>query len=194
MTSTGVAPVGFTRNVTGKVLLSAAESKHGKQRLSVLRNDKVLAGSSNILLSQIPARVRQELSISWSRAKLSVRAPDGKTIILKIAGDRHLLGLRGVVSGRPSPVSATTIEVCQIKFVEQHEFHSLLARDRQARMRCAQLLVSEVGTAFDDVTISCSPAVRRRSWPGCCCPGSPLNRATAISAWTATSPTRRWHR
>ena len=55
------------------------------------------------------------------------------------------------MSGRPSPVSATTVEVCPIKFVEQHEFHSLRARDRQARMRCAQQLVSEVGTAFDDV-------------------------------------------
>jgi len=35
------------------------------------------------------------------RAKLAVQARDGKTIILKIAGDRHLLGLSAVVSGRP---------------------------------------------------------------------------------------------
>lgn len=85
------------------------------------------------------------------RAKLSVRARDGKTIILKVAGDRHLLGLSAVVSGRPSPVTATTIEVCQIKFVEQRELMDLLAQDSRLAVNCAQLLAVEVGTAFDDV-------------------------------------------
>jgi len=85
------------------------------------------------------------------RAKLAVRAHDGKTIILKVAAERHVLGLSAVVSGRPSPVSATTIELCQIKFVEQREFLDLLARDSSVALRCAQLLASEVGTAFDDV-------------------------------------------
>lgn len=36
------------------------------------------------------------------RSKLSVEARDGKTIILKIAGDRQILGLSAVVSGGPS--------------------------------------------------------------------------------------------
>ena len=35
------------------------------------------------------------------RSKLSVEARDGKTIILKIAGDRQVLGLSAVVSGDP---------------------------------------------------------------------------------------------
>ncbi len=85
------------------------------------------------------------------RAKLSVRARDGKTIILKVAGDRHVLGLSAVVSGRPSPVTATTVEVCQIKLVEQQEFLNLLNRNSGAALTCAKLLASEVGSAFDDV-------------------------------------------
>ncbi len=85
------------------------------------------------------------------RAKLSVRARDGKTIILKIARDRHLLGLSAVVSGRPSPVTATTVEACQIKFVGQQDFLKLLNTKSQAALACAKLLASEVGAAFDDV-------------------------------------------
>src|SRR5260370_7791363 len=60
------------------------------------------------------------------RAKLSVVARDGKTIILKIAGDRQVLGLIAVVSGRPSPITVTTIELCQIKFVERDSFLRLI--------------------------------------------------------------------
>src|ERR1700691_1212915 len=43
------------------------------------------------------------------RSKLSVEARDGKTIILKIAGDRQVLGLSAVISGGPSPITVTTI-------------------------------------------------------------------------------------
>jgi CRP/FNR family transcriptional regulator, cyclic AMP receptor protein len=89
--------------------------------------------------------------ICSGRIKLSVRARDGKTIILKVAGGRHVLGLSSVVSGRTSPVTATTVETCQIKFVEQEEFLELLAQDCDAAITCAQLLADEVGTAFDDV-------------------------------------------
>ena len=85
------------------------------------------------------------------RAKLSVQARDGKTVILKVAGHRHVLGMSAVVSGRPSPVSATTIEVCQIKFIEQREFLGMLTGNVDAAMACAQLIAREVGTTFDDV-------------------------------------------
>src|ERR1700690_2053634 len=60
------------------------------------------------------------------RSKLSVEARDGKTIILKIIGDRQILGLSAVVSGGPSPITVTTIEVCQIKFVERDSFLRLI--------------------------------------------------------------------
>ena len=85
------------------------------------------------------------------RAKLSVRARDGKTIILKVARDRHVLGLSAVITGRPSPTTVTTVEVCQIKFVDQRKFLDIVERDPRAAMTCAQLLASEVGTTFDDV-------------------------------------------
>jgi CRP/FNR family cyclic AMP-dependent transcriptional regulator len=85
------------------------------------------------------------------RSKLSIRARDGRTFILKIAGDRQVLGLSAVVSGTPSPMTVTTIELCQIKFVEREAFLRLIASDTRAAIECAKKLADEVVTSFDDV-------------------------------------------
>jgi CRP/FNR family transcriptional regulator, cyclic AMP receptor protein len=85
------------------------------------------------------------------RSKLSVEARDGKTIILKIAGDRQILGLSAVVSGGPSLVTVTTIELCQVKFIERDSFLHLIEHNSQAAFACANLLAREVTTSFDDV-------------------------------------------
>jgi CRP/FNR family cyclic AMP-dependent transcriptional regulator len=89
--------------------------------------------------------------ICSGRAKLAVQAHDGKTVILKIAGERHLVGLSAVVTGRPSPITATTIELCQLKFVEQTAILHLLEHNSAAALACARLLAGEVETTFDDV-------------------------------------------
>ena len=85
------------------------------------------------------------------RCKLSVEARDGKTIILKIASDRQILGLSAVVSGGPSLVTVTTIELCQIKFIEREGFLRLIERDSHAALACSTLLAREITTSFDDV-------------------------------------------
>jgi len=85
------------------------------------------------------------------RAKLSVTARDGKTIILKIVGDRQVLGLSAAVTGVPSPITVTTIELSQIKFIERDSFLALIGRDSRAALGCARMLASEVTTSFDDV-------------------------------------------
>ena len=85
------------------------------------------------------------------RVKLSVEAKDGKTVILKVAGERQVLGLSSVVSGQPSPIEATTIELCQIKFVDRESFLHLLDRNSYAALACARLVSQEIGTTFRDV-------------------------------------------
>jgi CRP/FNR family cyclic AMP-dependent transcriptional regulator len=85
------------------------------------------------------------------RSKLSVRAHDGKSIILKIAGDRQVLGLSSVISGGKSPITVTTIELCQIKFVERESFLSLIEHNSHAALACAQMLGHDVAASFDDV-------------------------------------------
>lgn len=85
------------------------------------------------------------------RAKLSVEARDGKTIILKIAGDRQVLGLSAVVSGGPSLVTVTTLDLCQIKFVERESVLHLLESRGGAALASALTLAREVTNSFDDV-------------------------------------------
>ena len=85
------------------------------------------------------------------RVKLSIQARDGKTVILKIAGDRDVLGLSAIVSSRPSPMTVTTIGFCQIKFVEQDDFMRLLETDNRTAMACATMLAREVTGTFGDV-------------------------------------------
>jgi CRP/FNR family cyclic AMP-dependent transcriptional regulator len=85
------------------------------------------------------------------RVKLSVQANDGKTVILNVAGERQVLGLSAVVSGQPSPIEATTIELCQIKFVDTESFLNLVDRSSVAALACARLLGQEIGTTFRDV-------------------------------------------
>jgi CRP/FNR family transcriptional regulator, cyclic AMP receptor protein len=85
------------------------------------------------------------------RCKLSVESSDGKTIILKIAGDRQILGLGAAVCRVPSPITITTIELCQVKFVEREGFLRLIECNRRAALACATMLAREVITSFDDV-------------------------------------------
>ncbi len=85
------------------------------------------------------------------RSKLSLEARDGKTIILKIAGDRQVLGLSAVIAGGPSQVTITTIELCQIKFIERDSFLHLIERNSHLALECARLVAREIQTSFDDV-------------------------------------------
>jgi CRP/FNR family transcriptional regulator len=89
--------------------------------------------------------------ICSGRVKLSVEAKDGKTVILKVAGERQVLGLSSVVSGQPSPIAATTIELCQIKFVDRASFLHLLEQNTDAALTCARLVSQEIGSTFRDV-------------------------------------------
>jgi CRP/FNR family cyclic AMP-dependent transcriptional regulator len=85
------------------------------------------------------------------RAKLSVQARDGKTIILRIAGDRHVLGLSAVVAGVPSLITVTTLDLCQIKFVERESLLRLMEQDGYAALAAATMLARDVTASFDDV-------------------------------------------
>ncbi|MFY9676595.1 MAG: Crp/Fnr family transcriptional regulator [Terriglobales bacterium] len=89
--------------------------------------------------------------ICSGRAKLSVEARDGKTVILKIAENRDVIGISSLVSGRPSATTLTTIGRCQIKFVEHGDFMRLLEVDNRTAMACVTILAREVANAFGDV-------------------------------------------
>ena len=116
---------------------------HGMGHLTLYPPDVVL-----MMERQAPRGV---YIVCSGRVKLSVEAKDGKTVILKVAGERQVLGLSAVVSGQPSPIEATTIELCQIEFVDRESFLRLLDQNSQAALACARLLSQEIGTTFRDV-------------------------------------------
>src|SRR5271169_5364876 len=106
-------------------------------------------GNATLLAEgQIPRGI---FIICSGRAKMTVEARDGKTIILKVAGDREVLGVSAIVSSRPSPMTVTTIGFCQVKFIDQEDFIRLLETDSRTAMACATMLAREVTSTFGDV-------------------------------------------
>jgi CRP/FNR family transcriptional regulator, cyclic AMP receptor protein len=106
------------------------------------------AESTLLTEGQVPQGV---YIVCSGRAKLSVRARDGKNVILKIAENRMVVGLSAIVSGRPAAMTVTTIDFCQIKFVERENLMRLLESDSRIAFRCAIMLAQEVVETFDDV-------------------------------------------
>lgn len=107
----------------------------------------VFPGSIDLLIEgQVPRGV---FVLCSGRAKLSVTSRDGKIVILNIAGSRQLMGLSAVMSGLPSPVTVTTVEYCQVKFVERDDFQRLLAQNSSVALACAATLSHDVNRAFD---------------------------------------------
>ena len=76
---------------------------------------------------------------------------EGRYMLINKQLERQVLGLSSVISGQPSPIEATTIELCQIKFVDRESFLQLVERNTDAALSCARLLGQEIGTAFRDV-------------------------------------------
>lgn len=116
---------------------------HGLGHLTLYPPDVVLT-----IEGQAPRGV---YIVCSGRVKLSVEAKDGKTVILKVAGERQVLGLSALVSGQPSPIEATTVELCQIKFVDRESFLRLIDQNSHAALACARLLSQEIGSTFRDV-------------------------------------------
>jgi len=106
------------------------------------------AGAMLLREGQIPRGV---YIICSGRAKLSLEARDNKTVILKIADRRQLIGLSAIVSNRPSPMTVTTLETSQVKYIERDSFLSLLQQDARALLTCATMIAQEVVGSFDDV-------------------------------------------
>jgi len=106
------------------------------------------AYSTLLTEGQIPQGV---YIVCSGRVKLSVETRERKTVILKIAENRQVLGLSAIVSGRTAPMTVTTLDFCQVKFVERENFLRLLETDSRIALTCAAMLASEVNEAFEDV-------------------------------------------
>ena len=83
--------------------------------------------------------------------KLSMSAPNGRTMIVKIAEAGEVLGLGATVSGKPYEMTAATIDPCQINFVKREDFLRFLKNDAQACFKVAEQLSAKYYTACNEV-------------------------------------------
>ena len=93
------------------------------------------AGAVLLLEGQAPRGV---YVICKGRMKLSIRAVDGKTLILKIADAGEVLGLSASITGKPYELTAETVEPCQITFVKREDFLRFLKENEDACLRVAE--------------------------------------------------------
>ena len=72
--------------------------------------------------------------------KLSASAPNGKTMIVKIAEAGEVLGLSATVSGRLYEMTAVTLDPCQVSFVKREDFLRFLKDHAQVCFKVAEQL------------------------------------------------------
>ncbi len=72
------------------------------------------------------------------RVKLSIRATDGKTLILKIAEAGEVLGLSTSIIGEPYELTAETVAPCQISCVKRANFLRFLKENDEACLRVVE--------------------------------------------------------
>lgn len=81
------------------------------------------------------------------RVKLSLCAPDAKTLIMKIVEPGELLGLSAAISNKVYEVSAETIDPCQLTFVRRDDFLCFLRQHSEACLQVACELAEKYTSA-----------------------------------------------
>jgi CRP/FNR family transcriptional regulator, cyclic AMP receptor protein len=87
------------------------------------------------------------------RARLSICASDGKTLILQISEPGEVLGLSATVSGKPYELTAETMEPCQVNFVKREDFLRFLKEHSDACFRVAEQLSIKYDSACREIRV-----------------------------------------
>ncbi len=80
-------------------------------------------------------------------ASLSMKSPEGHSILSVQALPGSLFGLPGVIGGQPYSLSARVRAGAQVSFVSTDEFFALMQSDPQLSLKMLQVLAAEVRTA-----------------------------------------------
>ncbi len=87
--------------------------------------------------------------ICSGRVKLTTTSREGKTLILRIAQAGEVLGLHGVISGKPYELTAETLQPCQLDFVKSADFLEFLQTHADACLHAAQHLSDDCQSAYE---------------------------------------------
>ena len=96
------------------------------------------------------------------RVKLSRSSPDGRALVLGIAGAGDVLGVRPLLVGRPHDLTAETTEETRLCFIPRRNFLDFLKRNGEVSLRLAEKLSTELGEAYRQVCgVVLKPTVER---------------------------------
>jgi len=75
------------------------------------------------------------------RVKLSTGSADGKSIIVRVAEPREMVGLPGTISGKPYEVTAEALEPLQANFIRREAFLRFLKENGEVAVRVSEMLI-----------------------------------------------------
>jgi CRP/FNR family transcriptional regulator, cyclic AMP receptor protein len=85
------------------------------------------------------------------KAKVSAGSAEGKIVILRIAEAGEILGLSGVVSGRPYQDTVQALELMQVNFIPKADFLRFLATNHEIGLKVAQQLSHNCSCAVEEI-------------------------------------------
>jgi CRP/FNR family transcriptional regulator, cyclic AMP receptor protein len=80
--------------------------------------------------------------------KLTVSSPDGKLLILRIAGPGDVLGLASMLKGTAHDTTAETLEQCELKVIERDEFFAFMQNFNEVGRNSAIAVAVEYESAI----------------------------------------------
>jgi CRP-like cAMP-binding protein len=78
--------------------------------------------------------------ISKGRVKLSASSSDGKSLIIRMADPREVVGLPGTISGKHHEVTAEAFERVQASFIPRKPFRDFVQAHGEVGLRVAEIL------------------------------------------------------
>lgn len=101
------------------------------------------AAGGTVLFRQGEAVTGAHLVVS-GRVDLRLKAEHSKRIVGRTAGPGAVLGLPATISGEPYSLTATTLEPCELVFIQREDVLNALRSDPARAMTLLQTLAHEV--------------------------------------------------
>lgn len=100
--------------------------------------------------------------LNQGKVKIFSLGDEGKEQIIHIAKDGEIIGFRAMFSGEPFTVSATTLEECNICFINKDDFLNMIDTNATLRNGIMKELSKELGDRAKFITNMAQKSVRER--------------------------------
>ncbi len=100
--------------------------------------------------------------LNQGKVKIFSLGDEGKEQIIHIARDGEIIGFRAMFSGEPFTVSATTLEECNICFINKEDFLQMIDNNPSLRNGIMKELSKELGERAKFITNMAQKSVRER--------------------------------